>query len=129
MKEITKEELDEGFEHYLTVGKLLDYIEKYNISRDAKVLTQRVEDVYYNKYNWGVVLGKGFHYYSIEKMNQNMIDEENRRKLGKEPEYDMEDPSMFIVKLDDSFKDQYSPVWGPVRNNDDKDNLYLNLHY
>lgn len=129
MKEITKEELDEGFERYLTVGKLLDYIEKYNISRDAKVLTQRVEDVYYNKHNWGVVLRKGFHYYSIEKMNQNMIDEENRRKLGKEPEYDMEDPSMFIVKLDDSFKDQYSPVWGPVRNNDDKDNLYLNLHY
>lgn len=32
----------------LTVGELLDFIEKNNISRDAVVLTQRVEDKYFD---------------------------------------------------------------------------------
>jgi methionyl-tRNA synthetase len=34
-------------DHYFTVGQLLDYIEKHNISRDGKIYMQRIEDFYY----------------------------------------------------------------------------------
>lgn len=34
--------------HGLTVGDLLDFIEKHNLSRDAVVLTQRIEDQYFD---------------------------------------------------------------------------------
>lgn len=36
---MTKEELESSPE-YMTVGRLLDWVEKYNISRDAKILLQ-----------------------------------------------------------------------------------------
>ena len=42
----------EKYTDYLSVGELLDFIEKYNIDRKSKVLVQRVEDIYYNKHNW-----------------------------------------------------------------------------
>lgn len=76
------------YEHYFTVDQLLDFIEKNNIPRDSKILTQRVEDFYYENNDWGVVY--------------------------KEGEFDE--------------LEQYSPVWCPVKYNDD-DNLYLDLHY
>lgn len=45
------------YEDYLTVGKLRKFLEEHSeLPDDALVLTQRVEDKYYEKNGWGVVL-------------------------------------------------------------------------
>lgn len=56
LKEITKEELINSYDHYLTVGRLKEFLNKHNLPDTAKVVVQRVEDVYYEKHNWGVYL-------------------------------------------------------------------------
>lgn len=95
---------------------------------DALVLTQRVEDRYYEKNGWGVVLKEGHHYHMVKTHNIRMEEEIRRRKNGEHPKYDMEDPSKFIEELTDDLKDQYHPAWSCVKYKDDN-NLYLDLHY
>lgn len=46
IKEITKQELEDKYADFLTVGRLKKFIEEHNLTDDAKVLIQRVEDVY-----------------------------------------------------------------------------------
>ncbi len=41
--------------HYLTVGKLKEWIEKFDVPNDALVCVQRVEDVYYEKHGWKTI--------------------------------------------------------------------------
>lgn len=57
MKEISKDGLKK-YDDYLTVGKLKDFLNRYNLPDDANVVIQRVEDVYYEKHGWGVYLKK-----------------------------------------------------------------------
>jgi hypothetical protein len=47
---MTPKEFKEKYKHYLTVGKLKEYLEDY--PDDALVVSQRVEDVYYEKHGW-----------------------------------------------------------------------------
>jgi hypothetical protein len=49
---MTPQEFKERYtkHHYLTVGKLKEYLADY--PDDALVVTQRVEDMYYEKYGW-----------------------------------------------------------------------------
>lgn len=54
LKEISKKELTNGYDHFLTVGGLKKFLNKHNLPDTAKVVVQRVEDVYYEKHNWGV---------------------------------------------------------------------------
>ena len=61
MKKLSKEEI-QNYEHTLTVGKLKEFIEEYNLPDDAKVLIQRVEDKYYES-GWGVHLKAGYDAY------------------------------------------------------------------
>ena len=113
----------------LTVGRLKKFLEQHpELPDDSLVLTQRVEDRYYEKNGWGVVLKEGHHYHMVKTHNIRMEEEIRRRKNGEHPKYDMEDPSKFIEELTDDLKDQYHPAWSCVKYKDD-DNLYLDLHY
>jgi hypothetical protein len=55
----TREHFIERYGHYMTVDMLLKFIEKYNIPKTAKVMIQRVEDVYYENHGWKVLEKEG----------------------------------------------------------------------
>jgi len=114
--------------HYANVGKLLDFIEKHNIPRDAMILIQRVHDVYFEKYNWEPIKKEGFHFHNAKQHNEKVqfgvymdreqypnMTEEMRTQLISEEELDLT-------------KDQYVVVFAPVKYPGD-DNLYLDAHY
>lgn len=118
--------------HYLTVGRLLEFIKEHSIPEDALIVTQRIEDVYYKKHNWGVYTKPGYGYHSAVSMNQNMNEEIDRRAVGDEPNFGMENPADYITpeSVLEELKEQYTPVWCPVLYKDDKDDiLFLDLHY
>jgi hypothetical protein len=129
---LTEEEVKEDFKYYLTVGRLKEMIEEYKIPDEANVLTQRVEDVYYKKHGWGVILKEGDHYHSVISMNEKMIDEIARRERGEEPYYpQIKDPNDYIrenKKHLNEMKEQYTPVFC-VAGYKDSGFLFLNLHY
>jgi hypothetical protein len=128
---LTEEEVKEKFTHYLTVGGLKKSIERLNLTDEAKVVIQRVEDVYYNKHGWGVMLKEGEHYHNAIHMNKNMKEEIARRERGEEPEYPkMDDPIKYIFEDEvlKELKEQYNPAWGVVEYKD-KDFLFIDLHY
>jgi len=112
--------------HALTVGQLLDFIKKYNIPRDSKVLYQRIEDVYFEKHNWDTIDRKGEHYHDIlrnqEKAKGEWLDKE---------EYPSMTQDIINLTLDlnpDEFKDEYIIAWSPVKYEEDN-HLYITAHY
>lgn len=131
---LSKKELLEYREsHYLTVGRLLEFIKENSIPNDAIIVTQRIEDVYYEKHGWGVYMKEGDGYHSAITMNRNMNEEIDRRIKGEEPNYSMENPADYLMSESEmeNLKDQYHPVWCPVlyRDHDRDDILFLDLHY
>lgn len=54
------------FKNHCTVGELLDFIEKYNIPKEGKILIQRIEDVYFEKHHWNTIDMPG-HQYNMYK--------------------------------------------------------------
>lgn len=117
------------YKDYLTVGRLKKFLAEHpELPDEALVLTQRVEDKYYEKSGWGVVLKEGYHYDMSKTANIRMQDEIRRRKNGEHPKYDMEDPSEYIIELTDEMKEQYHPAWSCLKYRGD-DNLYIDLHY
>ncbi len=94
----------------LTVGELLDYIERYNIPRESKVLIQRVEDKYF-------------------KSNTGWLD----RIVKKDNEYSTN--IMISVDASEELKDQYIiatqvPHYAIDTEIQDSDlNLYISAHY
>jgi hypothetical protein len=129
MSEIKVLEDLSSYKDYLTVGKLRKYLEQHpELPDDANVLIQRVEDKYYEKNGWGVVLKEGYHYQMNKTHNIRMEEEIRRRKNGEHPKYETEDPSKHIVELDDAMKEQYHPAFSCLKYKDD-DNLYIDLHY
>lgn len=122
-------DLKGNYEYYLTIGKLRKFLQEHpELPDDALVLSQRVEDVYYEQHGWGVVLKEGDHYNTVKTHNIRMEEEIYRRKNGEHPKYDIEDPSQYIQELTDDLKDQYHPVFSCTKYKDDE-NLYLYLHY
>ena len=117
------------YKDYLTVGKLRKFLEQNpELPNDSLVLIQRVEDMYYEKGGWGVVLKEGHYYNMVKTNNVRMQEEIQRRKNGEHPKYEMEDPSKYITELTDEWKEQYHPAWTCLRYRDDN-NLYIDLHY
>ena len=51
----------------LTIGRLKKFLEQHpELPDDSLVLTQRVEDRYYENNGWGVVLKEGHHYHMVK---------------------------------------------------------------
>ncbi len=148
-KELTQEDLDRMAKHgYLTIGKLKKFIK--DLPDDGLVLTQRVEDKYYEGVDisgmggcqdspdgifppgskaqgWGVVLKEGHFYHQALDFNERIRSGEFENK----EEYPDLDPEFLKVYSEEdlrAMKEQYSPAFCCVKYNDDK-NLYIDLHY
>ena len=127
IKKLTKEDISKYKDH-LTVGALKEFLSKHKLSDDSIVLIQRVEDLYYNECNWGVYLKKGDHTHQVEQRNKDI---KSGKYLDKE-KYPKIKPKHLIPSTKDEVKEsmeQYHPAWSCVRYSDDKNILFIDLHY
>ena len=126
MKELSKQELQDYT--CLTVGELKKFLNKHQISDDSIVVVQRVEDVYYDKNHWGVYLKEGDIFCQTKQWNK---DVESGKYLDKEkyPKINPNKLRMVPVEEMKELMEQYHPIWSCVRYKDDKDILFLDLHY
>lgn len=109
MNKITKEELFKDFlpSERLTVKKLKEFINEQQLSDDAMIVIQRVEDVYYEKHGWQV--------------------------YTKEPDYinnyGYAIPPLTSRNLNEPFLEEYRPARNCVKYNDEGDDiLFIHLH-
>jgi hypothetical protein len=115
--------------HGLSVGDLRKFLkDNPDLTDDAPVLVERIEDFYFEKNGWGVVLKEGEHYHYIKQSNQNMLDEIARRERGEDPEYGMENPSDYIQEPTEEDMNQYIHTWCCVKYKDENA-LFIDLHY
>ena len=115
--------------HGLTVGALRRFLMDHpEIEDDQPVLIERVEDVYFEKHGWGVYLKEGEAYHNALSFSSKMREEIERRKRGEEPEYGMEDPSLYIKDPTEEDMNQYVRAWCCVKYKDDNA-LFIDLHY
>jgi hypothetical protein len=131
-RKLTRDEVLSDRSPRLTVGDLKRHIEENVIPDSAPVLIERVEDLYYERSNWGVLLKQGFHYNQVIKANERMKQEIERRARGEEPHFEIEDPAKFILEnqdLLDEFQGQYTPAWSCVKYRDEDSILFIDLHY
>lgn len=135
LREINSEELNKFADlGYLTVGKLLDFLNELmdsgQINRDSLVLSQRVEDFYFEENEWGVVKKQGEHYQWFVDHNKK-IDDGFYLDKEKFP-LELNSQERFLQKISDEqieeSLDQYHPVYSSLKFNDDS-NVYLNIHY
>lgn len=117
--ELSKKDLKK-YVDFLTVGRLKEFLNEHNLPDDAIVVVERVEDVYYEKYDWGVYLKKGEHYHSAKRLKKDI-------KKGIYPK--AKDLKPYTKEEMKEMMEQYHPVWCCARYKDDKDILFLNLHY
>jgi len=140
------EALPEDYKHMLTVGQLLDFIERFNIPRDAKVFYQRIEDDYFigqdisgfggpdgpllegTKSNgWSVIKKMGETYHRSLKWNEDLDSGEYDNK----EEYPNASPELWEKYSDQDLldlRDEYIAANSPVKYKDDN-NLYIDAHY
>jgi len=128
-KELTEEEFIRHRKNSATIKELREAIK--DLPDDGSILVQRVEDFYYVKNNWGVVKKEGYWYDSHLRMNQKMRDEIERREIGLPGEFEMDDPNKYILTEEEmsEMKDEYTLAQSTFTYNDDKENLFINLHY
>lgn len=119
----------EDYNHMLTVGRLLDFIEKFNIPRDAKVFYQRIEDSYFigNDPGWRVVKKEGEFYHMALKIN---ADIDSGKYFDKDNYPDAKPELMKKFSEQDllDFREEYIVAFSPVKYKDDN-NLYIDAHY
>jgi hypothetical protein len=111
---------------HLTVGKLKEAIA--NMPDDGLVLVQRIEDMYFEENNWGVVLKEGEHYHWGLEFNKGILEGKYNDK-EQYPNANKENLRLFTEEELNKAKDQYHPAWCSVKYKDDPNNLYLDLHY
>jgi hypothetical protein len=119
--------LVEKYKHYSTVGQLLEFIEKHNIPMDAKIMIQRVEDVYFEKNGWKTVNKEGYWYHASKSFNDS-IDSGELENKDEYPDVTEELLVKYTEEELENAKDKYYTCWCPVKYEDD-DNLYLDAHY
>ena len=129
LRELTKEEL-KGYSKsgYLTVGELKRFLNEHELSDNAIVAIQRIEDVYYEKHNWGVYLKRGEHTFNVEQWNRDI---ESGKFLDKEKYPNMKEETLVPATEEEIKKtmEQYHPAWCCVNYKEDKDILFIDLHY
>lgn len=124
---IDQEKEIETYNHYCTVGVLLDFIEKYKISRDSKILTQRIEDVYFEKHNWTTIKKEGEvynHCLNVKNNANNGVYDDKEQYPLMDKETLNKHKNMDLTPL----LEEYIVVWSPVYYKDSK-HLFLDCHY
>lgn len=139
------------YKDFYTVGQLLEYIIKYNIPMDAKILMQRVEDRYFEGIDTSGMCGqledgsygslplgskaKGWETFRIEGENSAFMRNLNERidsgEFNDKEEYPDIKPENLIKFTEediDKVKDEYYPCWSPVYYENEK-HLFLDAHY
>lgn len=130
---ISPESLENFKRDFCTVGKLLKFLneklESGDLTEDSLVLSQRIEDRYFETDGWGVVRKKGWWYHYALDHNKK-IDECYYLNKEEFPNIEENDPILNKYSEEDleQIKDQYHPVFCPVFYNDDN-NLFLDSHY
>ena len=111
----TKEDI-QRLQHVLTVGDILDIVERYNLPRDTKVLTQRIEDVYFEECGWST--------YNIESLEVDMMRLRNieARDMGDRGTPHTEEEIELAIG-------RYVPAHCCVYNPKDEGVLLIDLHY
>lgn len=116
MEELTKEDLLRDKKNkvdHLTVGELKKFISEYNLSNDAIVMCERVEDVYFEKHGWKTYPKFGYETWLCTEHNKDI---DSGKYLDKEqyPDLDpIEDADFFTKYTDEEIKesmDQYHPA-------------------
>lgn len=127
--ELTGEEFIKHRKNSATIKELREAIK--DLPDDGSILVQRVEDFYYEKNNWRVVKKEGYWYDSHLKLNQKMRDEIQRIENGLSREFEMTNPENYILTEEEmsEMKDEYTLAQTAFTYNDDKENLFINLHY
>jgi len=125
IRELSKEELKK-YSDFLTVGRLKKFLNEHDLPDDAIVVTQRIEDHYYENNNWGVYLKEGEDTYYVKQRNKDI---KNGKYLNKENYPDIKNIKIYTDEEIKETMEQYTPVWSCVRYPDDKDILFLDLHY
>lgn len=121
-KDISIEELKSG----LTVGELKEFLYSKNLPINAKVLTQRIEDSYFED-SWTTVKKEGEQYYDMVDWN-NKIDSGYYLDKKKFPLIKEENLNKWTKDDINNSKDEFIPAWCCVKYENDE-NLYLHLHY
>lgn len=112
--------------HGLTVGRLLDHIEKYKLSRDTLIMCQRVEDIYFENHGWSTLKKKGEEYHKAEEWN-NDIDRGKYLDTDQYPLMKKEDLVKISPETMDRLKEEYYTIHNVIHFDDDY--LYLSGHY
>lgn len=69
-KKMSKNELKSYRDKALNVGRLKKFIEDHELTDDAIIMIQRIEDRYYEKFGWTSYLKKGEHTTDDDSMEQ-----------------------------------------------------------
>ena len=110
----------------MTVGKLIEYLHKNNIPKDAKIFVQRVEDCYYDN-GWSTVKKENEDTEFMRETNR-LIDSGEYFNDDNYPDRNPNDVKKFTDEQIANSRDEYSPVFCIMHEKNNL-NLYLNLHY
>lgn len=111
-KKLSKEEVLDKNNFHLTVGNLKKFIIENNISDDAPILVQRIEDCYFENNNWGL-------YPKHTAESNNLIHVWNKVY-----------PNNKLTEDEcETYKSGYIPTNCAVFHEDDKEILFIDLHY
>ena len=124
--EISLEKLKERYQDFLTVGKLRASLDDY--PDNARVLIERVEDHYYENNHWDVVFKKDMNWWNDENENERIRNGEYANK-EEYPHLEIEKFRETTQEEQKHFMAQYHPAWCVVGFGDDKENLYIGMHY
>lgn len=127
MEIFSKEELVKS-DLRLTVGDLKRFINENNLSDDAIVVIQRVEDRYYEKCGWKVYLKEGYYSKHMREWNEDI---ESGKYLDKDEFSDLDEEILkpYNEEQIKNSMEQYSPAWCCVNYKEDKEILFIDLHY
>ncbi len=129
-KEYTREEILELKEkfHCLTVGDMKKFLSENDFPDNAPILIERVQDVYYEKHGWKVYKKDNEHTSFFRRQNENI----KNGIYSDKDEYPNITEHILIPHTEEDISaamNQYHPAWSCVRYNDDKDILFIDLHY
>ena len=117
-----------NLKYVLTVGELKAFIEKHNLPDDAKVVTQRVTDFYFEKGNWKVYR-KPDHLFNSMLYHNKKVESGEYNDIEKYPNMTPESNIAYSDEDLEASMNQYHPANQAVFYDDDPNILFLDLHY